>query len=143
MTEDDTSPPALWAERTGTRTYIGRSSRGAEVPIGEGPGAFTPGELLQIALAGCVGLSADHRLAHALGPDFAAVVGVSRAKDETANRYTSFAVEVVADLDGLAEDVRARTVERAEIAIERQCTVGRTLEAGAGHTLRFTSERPS
>lgn len=131
---------ALWAERTGTREYTGRSSRGAEVLIGDGPGRFTPGELLQLALASCAGLSADHRLSHNLGADFAATAGVSVEKVEEENRYGHLTVEIVTDLSALSEDERERTVERAEAAIERQCTVGRTLSAGAGHRLIFTDE---
>ncbi|MFH5824007.1 OsmC family protein [Georgenia sp. AZ-5] len=132
--------PALWAERTGTRAYTGRNSRGAQVRVGDGEGEFSPGELLQIALATCSALSADHRLAHALGADFEAVVGVSKEKNEEENRYESMTVEIVTDLSGLDEPTRARTLERAELAIERQCTVGRTIEAGARHIIVFTDE---
>ena len=55
----------LWVERTGTRRYTGRSSRGAEVLIGsvDVEGVFTPGELLKIALAACSGMSSDQPLA--------------------------------------------------------------------------------
>ena len=47
-------PHDLWVERTGTRTYVGRNGRGAEVQIGplENAGSFSPGELLKVALAG-------------------------------------------------------------------------------------------
>ena len=40
------APVRLWVERTGTRTYTGYSSRGAEVKIGpvEAGAVFTPGE---------------------------------------------------------------------------------------------------
>ena len=51
----------------GTRQYIGRNSAGAEVRIGMGPGEFSPGELMKIALATCNTLSADHRLAKGPG----------------------------------------------------------------------------
>lgn len=134
--------PALWAERTGTRTYTGRNTRGAQVLIGDSKdeGVFSPGELLQIALAACSALSADHRLAHALGDDFRAVVGVSNDKNQDENRYESMTVEIVTDMSGLDDATKAKTVERAEIAIERQCTVGRTLAAGASHTVVFTDE---
>jgi len=140
--ETTEEPPtrALWAERTGTRAYTGRNARGAHVLVGDGEGEFTPGELLQLALATCSGLSADHRLAHALGADFAATVGVSNEKNQEENRYESLSVEIVTDLSGLDESTRARTLERAELAIERQCTVGRTLDAGAPHRIIFTDE---
>jgi uncharacterized OsmC-like protein len=43
----------LWVERTGVRRYTGRSTRGAEVLVGneDVEGVFTPGELMKIALA--------------------------------------------------------------------------------------------
>lgn len=139
-TVDEPPTRALWAERTGTRAYTGRNARGAQVLVGDGDGEFTPGELLQLALATCSGLSADHRLAHTLGADFAADIGVANVKNEAENRYESLTVEIVTDLSGLDEATRQRTTERAEMAIERHCTVGRTLDAGAPHTILFTDE---
>ena len=58
----------LWVERTGTRRYTGRSSRGAEVLVGseDVQGVFTPGELMKIALAACSGMSSDFPLARRL-----------------------------------------------------------------------------
>lgn len=131
---------ALWAERTGTREYTGRSSRGAHVLIGDGPDRFTPGELLQLALAACSALSADHRLTHALGAGFAATAGVSVQKIEEENRYEHLTVEIVTDLSPLPPEEREHTLARAEAAIERHCTVGRTLSAGASHGVIFTDE---
>jgi uncharacterized OsmC-like protein len=139
-TVDEPPTRALWAERTGTRAYTGRNARGAEVLVGDGEGEFTPGELLQLALATCSGLSADHRLSHALGADFAAVIGVANQKNEDENRYESLTVEIVSDLSSLDEATRTRTLERSEMAIERHCTVGRTLDSGAPHTIIFTDE---
>ena len=51
----------LWVERTGVRRYTGRSSRGAEVLVGneDVEGVFTPGELMKIALAACSGMASD------------------------------------------------------------------------------------
>ena len=80
------APNAVWAERAGTRQYIGRNSSGAEVRIGMGPGEFSPGELMKIALATCNTLSADHRLAKALGEDFEATVGCSTVKNDAEER---------------------------------------------------------
>ena len=95
------APNAVWAERAGTRQYIGRNSSGAEVRIGMGPGEFSPGELMKIALATCNTLSADHRLAKALGEDFEATVGCSTVKNDAEERYESFQVEIVTDLSSL------------------------------------------
>ncbi|WP_127841688.1 OsmC family protein [Actinomyces wuliandei] len=126
------SPPsAVWAERVGTRQYIGRNANGAEVRVGMGSGEFSPGELLKIALATCNTLSADHRLAKALGDDFAATVGCSSVKNEEEERYESLQVEIVTDLSALDPEKRQLLAHRVEGAIERSCTVGHTIERGA------------
>lgn len=44
---------SVWAERTGTRQYLGHNANGAQVRIGTGPGEFSPGELVKLALATC------------------------------------------------------------------------------------------
>ncbi len=147
ITPKDTSPasedgpaPALFLERQGTRQYVARNARGAEVLLGDGPGRFSPGDLLKIALAGCNAMSSDRRLITALGEDFAQVIGVSGAYDEAADRFDSFQVELVQDLSGLAEEERAALEHRAESAIERNCTIGHTLTRGVTYTHTFTSE---
>ena len=131
------APGAVWAERVGTRQYIGRNANGAEVRVGMGPGEFSPGELLKIALATCNTLSADHRLSRALGDGFAATVGCSTVKNEAEERYESFQVEIVTDLSGLEESKRSVLTERVEGAIDRACTVGHTLEKGATISLEI------
>ena len=108
------APNAVWAERAGTRQYIGRNSSGAEVRIGMGPGEFSPGELMKIALATCNTLSADHRLAKALGEDFEATVGCSTVKNDAEER------ELLS--------------QRVAGAVDRHCTVGHTIEHGASYT---------
>lgn len=137
--------PALWAERVGTRMYVARNDRGGEVLVGpaEVDGTFTPGELLALALAVCSGMSADHRLAHHLGADFQAVLGVERRPVEEENRYGSFDVDIAVDLSGLGEEERSRVVERAARAVERGCTVGRTVKAGADYALAFSDRSAS
>lgn len=123
----------LWVERTGTRTYTGRSSRGAEVLIGpvEAGAVFTPGELLKIALAGCSGMSADHALSHRLGDDVAVTVEVDGDSHPTEDRYTDLHERMVVDLSGLDEAQRARLLTVVQRAVDEHCTVGRTLTRGA------------
>ena len=79
----------LWVERTGTRLYTGKSSRGAEVLIGSEsvPGVFTPGELLKIALAACTGMSSDFPISRRLGDNYDATVRVSGAADRENEVY--------------------------------------------------------
>ncbi|PWD50277.1 hypothetical protein C8046_05975 [Serinibacter arcticus] len=136
-----TAPDPLWVERTGTRTYTGHNAGGASVRIGpEGtPGVFSPGELLAIALAGCTGMSADSRLAAELGDDVAITVGVTRHKGE-GNRYERLAVELVVDTTELDPGHREHLLTAAHKAVEKLCTVSRTLEEGASVDLAITTE---
>ncbi len=122
----------LWVERTGTRRYTGRSSRGAQVLIGseEVAGVFTPGELLKIALAACSGMSSDHPLARRLGEDYTAVIKVSGAADREQERYPLLQETMELDLSGLSAEDRERLVVVVNRAIEQVCTVGRTLKSG-------------
>lgn len=147
ITPKDTSPaaeggptPPLFLERQGTRQYVARNARGAEVLVGDGPGRFSPGDLLKIALAGCNAMSSDRRLETVLGDDFAQVIGVSGAYDKQADRFDSFQVELVQDLSGMDETAREDLERRAAAAIERNCTIGHTLERGTTYTRTFTSE---
>ena len=90
---------------------------------------FTPGELLKIALAGCAGMSADHSLARRLGPDVTVTVRVAGPnRDE---RYPALHEEILVDLSSLDEADRERVLTVVRRAIDRNCTVGRTLESGA------------
>lgn len=137
-----TPPARLWVERTGTRTYTGRSSRGAEVLIGpvEAGAVFTPGELLKIALAGCSGMSADTVLARRLGDDVAVSVRVSGQSNPVEDRYEELHEELVVDLSGLDDAARERLVTVVHRAIDRSCTVGRTLVHGATVDLTIEEE---
>ena len=131
---------SVWAERTGTRQYLGHNARGAEVRIGTGPGEFTPGELIKMALATCNSLSADHRLAKALGEDFDANVICATLKNEEEERYSDFDVQIVADFAALSPDQLAVLTERVRRAIDRGCTVGHTLEKGAATRLHLLDD---
>ncbi|GAB2708561.1 OsmC family protein [Nocardia thraciensis] len=141
------SPPAatakaateLWVERTGTRRYTGRSSRGAEVLIGsEGvEGVFSPGELLKIALAACTGLSSDFPLSNRLGENYDVTIRVSGAADRENEVYPELDEVVELDLSELDEAGRERLLVTVQRAIDKVCTVGRTLKAGTKVDLSF------
>ena len=122
----------LWVERTGVRSYTGRSARGAEVLIGneDVDGVFTPGELMKIALAACSGMASDAPLRRRLGDDYAATITVSGAADREQERYPLLEERMELDLSGLSADEVARVLTVVERAIDQVCTVGRTLKAG-------------
>ena len=129
----------LWAERTGHRQFIGRNSRGGEVKIADisQDGAFTPGELLKVALAACAGFSAEPPLSRRLGEDFEFTVRVGGLADAAENRYAVLNEVLELDLSALSAEEVARLVKVTERAVATQCTVGRTLEAGAEVTLEI------
>lgn len=133
MSENSTAAQqdGLWAERVGPRLYTGHNARGAQVRIGpvEAGDVFTPGELLKIALAGCAGMSADHSIARRLGPEVTVTVRVAGPNQD--ERYPDLHEELVVDLSGLEPADRERVLTVARRAIDRNCTVGRTLEAGS------------
>jgi len=133
----------LWVERTGTRRYTGRSSRGAEVLVGseDVQGVFTPGELMKIALAACSGMSSDFPLARRLGDDYQATVEVSGTADRDRECYPLLEETLVVDLSGLteAEAEKLRTVVNR--AIDQVCTVGRTLKSGTKITFAIADSR--
>lgn len=132
----------LWVERTGTRRYTGRSSRGAQVLIGseDVDGVFTPGELLKIALAACSGMSSDAPLARRLGDDYPATIEVSGPADREQERYPLLEEILQLDLSDLDEADRQRLLTVVHRAVDQVCTVGRTLKAGTEVRFEITTD---
>lgn len=134
---EDAPAPTLWVDRTGTRTGTCHNDRGASVPIGPlgTEGAFTPGELLAVALAACSLMSADALIARRLGDDVDVTAVVERESLEKENRTASAHVELRLDLSALDDEARAELAAVVDRAVAKACTVGRTLDAGMPHTL--------
>lgn len=132
----------LWVQRTGTRRYTGQSSRGAQVLIGseDVEGVFTPGELLKIALAACTGMSSDLPLSRRLGDDYDATVRVSGAADRESEVYPQLDEILQVDMSELDPEAVERLLVVVERAVDRVCTVGRTLKAGTKVTLAIETE---
>jgi uncharacterized OsmC-like protein len=133
----------LWVERTGARRYVGHNSRGARVEIGDisYDEAFTPGELMKIALAGCSGLASDVAVARRLGDDVDVTIEVEGLADDESDSYPKLTERFTVDLSGLEPDQRDRLLTVMHRAIDQHCTVGRTLKAGAGIELTVVGER--
>lgn len=123
----------LSGQRVEKGTYVARNERGGQVRVGPpgAEGAFTPGELLHLAIASCAALSADHALASRLGEDFDATLSVEAARVTDEERYTRVTAHVNADMSQLDPERQDALVERANRAIDRLCTVGRTVRHGA------------
>lgn len=130
----------LSVERVGERQYKATNARGATVSIGYGLGQWSPGELLKIALAGCNTLSAEARLARVLGPDFQMGATVDGVYNKEENRFESLTVELLPDFKDLDEETVAAATARAHRAIDRSCTVGRSLSASVECDAIITNE---
>lgn len=127
---NSTNPPHVQLERIGTRVFTARTPTGVTLKVGPSKedGCISPGQLLQLALAGCAAMSADARLAHALGDDYACTWDARADFAAREDLYTALHAACRADFSALSEQDVAKTTSRAMAAIERACTVGRTLE---------------
>jgi uncharacterized OsmC-like protein len=123
-------PGSVSVARTGTRTFEGMNERGSTVRIGpaDAEGTFTPGELFKLALIGCAGMSSDRVAARRLGDDFAVTIWAHGRSDHDENRYRRIEEELLIDLSGLDPTERTRLIGAMERAIERGCTVARSVE---------------
>lgn len=139
---DAADTPRTWVERQGTRRWVGHNERGGRVEIGSAdvPGVFSPGELLRIALAGCVGLTVDAPLERRIGPDGPATVEVDATAVPGEDRYDALTDRLVVDLSGFDETARARLFTSLHRAVAGHCTVGRTLDAGVATTFTIAGE---
>ena len=133
----------LWVERTGTRRYTGRSSRGARVLVGseDVEGVFTPGELMKIALAACSGMSTDAPLARRLGDDYPVTVRVSGPADREQEHYPLLEERMELDLSGLDADELGRLLVVVNRSVDQVCTVARTLRSGTKVTFEVITGR--
>ncbi|MFZ2512474.1 MAG: OsmC family protein [Gordonia sp. (in: high G+C Gram-positive bacteria)] len=132
----------LWVQRTGTRRYTGHSSRGAEVLVGseDVDGVFTPGELLKIAVAACSGMASDFTLSRRLGDDYDTTIRVSGPADRDNERYPVIDEVMELDLSELDPDAAQRLLTVVQRAVDKHCTVGRTIKAGADVNLTIATD---
>ena len=121
-------------DRTGRHTFTATNGRGAEVTIGRdgAEGAFTPGELLLAAIAGCSAVTSESMLIRRLGESAKLRVHADRSKaPEDPHKFSEVQVSFDVDLSGIEDDAeRTKLVDAVERAIERLCTVSRSVEEG-------------
>lgn len=119
--------------RTGEHTFTASNDRGATVHIGrEGAqDAFTPGELLLAAIAGCSAVTSENLLVRRLGDDADVAVHADRDKTpEDPNKFANVRVNFDLDLGPVDEADRDKLMDAVRRAIERYCTVSRSVEEG-------------
>ncbi|MCR6481868.1 OsmC family protein [Amycolatopsis sp. OK19-0408] len=129
----------LEVEREGEHTFVGRNDRGAEVRLGrkDAEGAFSPAELLQIAAAGCSAVTAEQLITRRIGEDAKFRVTVTADRREDASELDAMHVAFDVDVSTLAADQREALAGAVDRAIERLCTVSRTLKKGIPVTESF------
>lgn len=136
-TPDRFGPGSVWVDRTAHRELTGHTQSGVEIPIGQGGGRVTPGELLKLALIGCAGMSADFTIGRRLGEDFPMRILAHGVSDEATNRYERVDEQMQLDLSGLPDDQAERLRRLIGSAIAAACTVERTLagDTEIAHTI--------
>ncbi|NKQ54847.1 OsmC family peroxiredoxin [Amycolatopsis sp. K13G38] len=120
----------LDVRREGEHEFVGRNERGGQVRIGRkgAPGVFSPAELLQIAAAGCAAVTAENLITRRVGEDSKFRVEVSADRREGASELDAVHVRFDVDLSAIGERERADLAVAVDRAIERLCTVSRTLK---------------
>ena len=126
----ETTAGSVWADRVGERSFVGRNQRGVEIPIGQGPGQISPGELLKLALIGCAGLSADHVLTRRLGEDTPVRYWGHGLSDPDQNRFPRILEQLEFPTDQLSAQQVAAILAVQQRTVEKACTVERSLTAG-------------
>ena len=118
----------LWVERNKDGSWDAFSDDGAHIKFGKGRGAFTPGDLMKIALAGCAALSSQFAIEHTLGDGKGARIVVDGTYDADSDAYINFNEQVVVDATDakLSEEDADKLKERVTRHIEKGCTVKHT-----------------
>jgi uncharacterized OsmC-like protein len=123
---------SLEVRRVGQHEFTGHNDRGAEVKVGRSgaPGSFSPGELLQLAVAACSAVTAENLITRRVGEDSRFRVAAGAEQQPGGHEYDALRVAFDVDLSGLDEPVRAQLESTIRHALDQLCTVTRTVEAG-------------
>lgn len=130
---------SLEVQRVGEHEFVGRNERGAQVRLGRkgAEGAFSPAELLQVAAAGCSAVTAEDLITRRVGEDSKFRVEVTADRREGASELDAVHLRFDVDVSGLDEHGREALATAVDRAIERLCTVSRTLKKGVPVTEEF------
>jgi putative redox protein len=119
-------------ERVAAGKFAAINSRGGLINFGTGGDeAFTPTELLLVALGGCTAIDVDILTSRRAEPDdFEIAVDADKVRDENGNHLTNieitYRLTFPAGADGDA--ARAALPDVVRRSQERLCTVGRTVQ---------------
>lgn len=126
--------------RTGSEKYEVGNVRGGRISIGSGQDTdFTPVELLLAAIAGCTAIDVDILTSRRAEPEsFTVVSEGDKVRDENGNHMTNLEVtfRVTFPAGEGGDKARALLPEAVRTSHDRLCTVSRTVQLGAGVTMR-------
>lgn len=127
----------LEVRRTGKHEFTGHNDRGAEVHIGRSgaENSFSPGELLQLAVAACSAVTAEELITRRVDANFTVKADADQVPGN--HQYDALHVDFDIDLTGLDEVTRARLETAIRRALDLQCTVSRTIKAAAPVKVEF------
>lgn len=126
--------------RRSTGVYVARNDRGGELVLGSDAGsAFTPVELLLVALAGCSAVDVDVVTGRRAEPEeFSVRADAEKVREEGGSILRDIALTFTLTFpDGEAGDAAREVLPRAlAVSHDRTCTVSRTVEAGVPVSVR-------
>ena len=132
----DSAHRSVRLERIRTGRYTAINARGGQIDVSIGDDtdtAFTPVELLLVAMGGCTGADVDFLTSRRAEPDrFEVLVDAEKVRDEHGNHLTGLVITFrVSFPDGEAGDrARALLPDAVQKSHDRLCTVSRTIELG-------------
>jgi uncharacterized OsmC-like protein len=128
-------------DRDTTSHYTAMNSRGGTISVGDGSDtAFTPVELLLVAIGGCTAIDVDLVTSRRAEPDsFQVVVEADKVADSGGNHLAGIEVTFriafpAGDGGDAARDILPRIAGQSH---DRLCTVSRTVERGTPVTSRI------
>ncbi len=128
------SSTPIEVHRDGPHHFTARNERGAQVAVGrdDTPDSFTPGEMLLAAIAACSAVTTENILVRRLGDETEQVVHADREKaPEDPHKFSSIKVAYDINLDAVEDpEERRKLSEAVQRAVERFCTVSRSVEEG-------------
>ncbi|WP_299518435.1 OsmC family protein [uncultured Serinicoccus sp.] len=130
----DDSYRSVSLTRTGPGQFEAVNARGGSIPVGMGAGedgtAFSPVELLLVAVAGCSGIDIDLLTSRKAEPSsFEISAGAEKLRDADGNHLGPVTVTVQVDFpEGPGgQEARDRLPDAVAKSRDRLCTVSRTV----------------
>ena len=139
----DPSLRGVQLTRAGLGRYQATNARGTTIELGDGPGVFSPVELLLAAIAGCGAIDVDHITSRRAEPvRFEVEAQGHKVRDDAGNHLSDLELRFTVTFPaGETGDAARETLPRAVAqSHDRLCTVSRTVELGTPVEVRIVEE---